>query len=715
MRSTVRAATRLSLFGLLATAGALGACDAESGVDDFTIPFDGLTNESDTFVGGGDTSVAPAQDPCGGVPTTGRCNGASIDFCVVVTGSSEPFATTISCGPGMTCAETGAGATCVNSAECRPGDSECRSGQLASCKGDGHWQLSSCGGGCVDSAIGATCRPSVPTERYANTVEFEFKRPDADFTDWGGDVFRAPARRFLVVSFGNGDVLDSTVTDNDGHFELDVVPAAQSDGDDSITLFAGRVADGGFAYAIVDPGFGAREVSISDLVANGAPDPTFWRWTWTPADIPSGDGAYLSINAGSGVAFAYDYLSWVHNTTQGFFGGRPESTLVMWLGFGTSWNCGACFLKSPTMARGVPFASSVFYPADNDEEYWSGAVLAHELGHWVMSTYGTNPGEGGQHILGIPSHPGLAWSEGFATWFSCVVRGEPFYYDKQDGLFFWVDHKNRAYESGAPWQRPINANGLEQLIDENEVTRMLLGLTSESTWPGMLAALSSARMNVAPFLRGYRRRTWDGLDANGYPLPAWSTTDSAPHLADYFDALVCGGVVSGATIDAQTEPWTFYPYPSGAPLCRRPEAPIEVTWRGDVAEVRWFLRLDGDLTLTLTGAGPATTRTIASGAEPGSVTLSPPAGGAGPLGGAGASGLALEVSLDGATWGVHGRTTREKAPPVAVPPRLGAVVGLKGMKPTAGIALHRVPPEARAPRGELPWAERLGTFRERSR
>ncbi|MCA9518018.1 MAG: hypothetical protein KC635_23930, partial [Myxococcales bacterium] len=70
---------------------------------------------------------------------------------------------------------------------------------------------------------------------------------------------------------------------------------------------------------------------------------------------------------------------------------------------------------------------------------------------------------------------------------------------------------------------------------------------------------------------------------------------------------------------------------------------------------------------------------------------------------------------DGATWGVHGRTTRDKAPPVAAPPRLGAVVGLKGMKPTAGIALHRVPPEARAPRGELPWAERLGTFRERSR
>src|SRR5690606_34614971 len=118
------------------------------------------------------------------------------------------------------------------------------------------------------------------------------------------------------------------------------------------------------------------------------------------------------------------------------------------------------------------------------------AVTAHELGHWVMSTYGRSPGEGGQHILGIPSHPGLAWSEGWATWFSSVVRDSLVYYDKQGGVFFWIDLGARAYSGGQPWLRPEARFGLEQLMDENEVARTLLALTTESSVEGMLAALA---------------------------------------------------------------------------------------------------------------------------------------------------------------------------------------------------------------------------------
>jgi hypothetical protein len=41
---------------------------------------------------------------------------------------------------------------------------------------------------------------------------------------------------------------------------------------------------------------------------------------------------------------------------------------------------------------------------------------------------------------------------------------------------------------------------------------------------------------------------------------------ASPILADYLDALVCNGV-SGAIVDAATEPASHYPYPSSSPRC----------------------------------------------------------------------------------------------------------------------------------------------------
>jgi hypothetical protein len=333
----------------------------------------------------------------------------------------------------------------------------------------------------------------------------------------------------LVFSIADGEVLDSAITDADGAFELDVVPAWNEDGDDFLALAAARLnEDGSIAYAIMDPSLPFGEQDIERRLEAGMANARVWSWTWTSSDIAAEEGVYLPLEAGSGAAFAFVYLSAIYDFSERFFGHRPGTSLALWLGFGTTWSCGACFINYPLVTNDLQLANQIFIPADGDEGYWSGAVLAHELGHWVMATYGVSPNEGGEHIFGIPSHPGLAWSEGFATWFSSVARDQSFYYDKQDGLFLWVDLEERAYSGGAPWYRPRADLGLEQMIDENEVARMLLGLTDDASFPSMFAALSSRRMTVSPFLRGYLRRTWDGLDQQGFPLPAWSTDQSSP-------------------------------------------------------------------------------------------------------------------------------------------------------------------------------------------
>src|SRR5262249_53176705 len=54
------------------------------------------------------------------------------------------------------------------------------------------------------------------------------------------------------------------------------------------------------------------------------------------------------------------------------------------------------------------------------------------------------------------------------------------------------------------------------------------------------------------------------------------TGESTTFFADFLDALRCGGV-SASMIDAATNPSVRYPYPSGTPRCRNPQAPVTLT------------------------------------------------------------------------------------------------------------------------------------------
>src|SRR5262249_60938778 len=68
--------------------------------------------------------------------------------------------------------------------------------------------------------------------------------------------------------------------------------------------------------------------------------------------------------------------------------------------------------------------------------------------------------------------------------------------------------------------------------------------------------LSSVRMTIPPFLRGYT--TPYGLNTTFF--------------ADFLDALACGGM-GAQSIDLATEPLVHYPYPSANPLCSQAPMP----------------------------------------------------------------------------------------------------------------------------------------------
>ena len=77
-------------------------------------------------------------------------------------------------------------------------------------------------------------------------------------------------------------------------------------------------------------------------------------------------------------------------------------------------------------------------PRDTDE--FDTPVLLHELGHFIALVYEVaDPTDGDPHA-GVLTDPRLAWSEGWATFFSSAARGDGFYGDTiGDSLFYDLD------------------------------------------------------------------------------------------------------------------------------------------------------------------------------------------------------------------------------------------------------------------------------------
>lgn len=532
---------------------------------------DGATDCSDSdcvpFCMGEDAGARPDSSlppvgPCGSVPEWGRCASASrVEYCVVPTGSAVPYLDGIDCPVGTACDATGAEVYCRPTGECLDGAVQCADAVNVQQCVAGTWQTAACPTSCVSTAVGDGCAPDVATAPISGTVVYEARGPNAGFTDWDA-IVQAPAVGFLVLSMRGGtETIDAVVTGSSGEFTIQVPTAPGAD--DAVVIFAAGVAsDGSLAFLVADPGYPASTEARD--VGAAPPSPSAWAWQFGTASLT--DGATLPIpeSAGSGAARVFDYLRYVYGETEAFFHPAHAQSIVVWLGMQTSWSCGACVVGAPTRAFDLDFTQQAFIAGGPDAGYWSDAVTAHEFGHYVMGAYGRAVGEGGPHFVGGVSNPGLAWSEGWATFFSSDIRASSVYYDKQQGGFFWFDVAARNYSS-ATWNRPSASGDLLQPIDENEVAAMLWSLDQQVGRDAMWGTLSDPRIVAEPFERGYTARYW--MDP-AHPEIYEDTGRPAPFVADFFDAAICAGRATADQVDGATEPTAFYPYPSRSPLCR---------------------------------------------------------------------------------------------------------------------------------------------------
>lgn len=510
--------------------------------------------------------ASPAADPCRGVPPEGRCilGENAWEVCATPTGNGEPELLRLDCSENEVCVEGEYGADCMaHAGTCNEGASRCAGTQLQECVG-GSWSTTDCPTGCRQTALKAFCPDPVPTATYQGTMTYQARGPNADYSDWASTVSTYPARGVLVISARGDSFVDATLTAEDGTFTVKVPSPFKSGDIIRVLLLSPNADQTAVAFSLVDPRLpdGVQDERVTTLGVNAM----IWQWSIDPGATPSGSTLTITEEIGSGAVRVYDYLRYIYLSTWTQYA-APGPALAILLGMNTAWNCGACFMPLPTKIGPLDFKAQILIPATaTDTSYWSDAVTAHELGHWVMHAYGTLPGEGGPHALAVPTLPGQAWSEGWATGFSALMRADSRYFDKQRGSMFWFDLGQRRYSRGI-WTRPDPSGGLMQKMDENEVAAMLweLGQADKATRATVLTTLASPRVRQSPFARGYTRRIWE-VDAGYNQVNVFNTGMPAPMFADYLDALVCSGV-SAAVIDAVTDPTTNYPYPSDAPLC----------------------------------------------------------------------------------------------------------------------------------------------------
>ncbi|MDO9017151.1 MAG: hypothetical protein Q8S73_12270 [Deltaproteobacteria bacterium] len=514
--------------------------------------------------------------PCAGETTEGRCVGVSrVRYCSLPTGAGEARIVEQDCAADERCEIGPTGrAACRLLAECREGDTQCSDAtRLRTCTG-GRWVTSTCAPRCEDTGLAAACTLAVPVRTFAGTLTYAARPPNARRTDW--DTARTyPGAGFMVLSQRGTSLIQSAVTDAAGRFTIEVPQSATAD--DALTFLAlGRdPTAGGILYAVGDPSLPAGEHDIADTSRAGAVPSAarVWSWRWNVTALTP--TLHITTAAGSGAARVFDHVRSAAASTRATFG-RPGLRLLAWVGLNNRWDCGACFNTSPVQGFGERFESQIWYAGGVDESYWSDSTSGHELGHWVMESYGQSPDEGGRHQIGVPTFPGQAWSEGFATFFGSDLRNDPVNTSKGSGSMFWYDIAMRT-QAWDTWNLPSASGGLQQFLNETEVSAILWSLRGASALP-IYQALASERMTRPPYGRCYNRHQFT-LPATGLPFAGVCEHLGipAPHLADQLDAMSCTGFDRArlrAAIGA-------YPYPVDSPWCMAAVRPSTCAPRGD--------------------------------------------------------------------------------------------------------------------------------------
>jgi hypothetical protein len=524
------------------------------------------------------------SDPCGGIPVDGEClSGVTYAYCAVAAGSGlKPELKFGECTASEYCDDSAGFAWCVPANDsCQPGVLTCAPGNAnlaRECQDDGTWQDVACEG-CIVSGLGSMvgCPGTVPLKPLTATVTYDHILPYQGYTGFALDapVARVPVYAVVVSvrygsDFSTSTFLDATVVGSDGSFTVKA-PANPTAYDYFVLLAVGydeKTNKASLAVMSPEVSPGMQPVE-SDNFLSGSPH----SWAASTLAVKASGKWHISSDEGSAALQVYNaarydfYNGWLN---QWGYAGR---TLAVWVKGDIDFDCGACF--APWATEGGPLlgaeAQSQVWISSSSGHPMSDAVTHHEMGHWAMASYGTSPGEGGTHYIGVKVPPGMGWSEGWATFYSSAARGDDVYFSPGGNGMFWLSLDTAEYGSGG-YLWPFEANDLLQFVDENRVAALLWQSAAhggepfkESANQALWSAFASDQMNDGIYTRGCKRYSWEGLSPSGDYSGLQKTSTPVPCTADFLDALLCASPGLAAKVQSAKG---ALPYSVNNPICK---------------------------------------------------------------------------------------------------------------------------------------------------
>ena len=250
----------------------------------------------------------------------------------------------------------------------------------------------------------AAALPSTAAAQITGRVRYENR--DYDGGGFVGTQF-IPARRAKVelVNSDNGNSWFDT-TDENGDYSI----TASDTGTFNVFIRVYASNDDGMIYDVKvrnNTTASAVYTSVSATVSRMLPNDV----TALDLDVPFTNDTAVALNILDAAIYMYDYLTDI-NALAGTSNPSPlPKVRLYWEPGGTA---GTFF---------DPGTNRVFLRGISaDDDGWDDDIIMHELGHFISVNWGKDDSPGGFHSITDLVDPRLAWSEGWAHYFSSMLR-----------------------------------------------------------------------------------------------------------------------------------------------------------------------------------------------------------------------------------------------------------------------------------------------------